>query len=63
MIREEGKEYDKKLDWLKYEILKTWKDEVTKIYIVPVVIGVSGMVSKNITRHLEIIGFDWLEKL
>ena len=28
----------------KYEILKMWKNEVTKVYIVPVVIGTLGMV-------------------
>ena len=48
---------------LKYEILKMWKDEVTKIYIFQVVIGVLGLILKNITRYLEIIGFDGLEKL
>ena len=40
-----------------------WNNEVTKVYIVPVVIGVLGMVSKNISRFLEMIGFDGLEKL
>ena len=37
-----------------------WKNEVIKVYIVLVVIGALGMVSKNITRYLEIIGFDGL---
>ena len=40
-----------------------WKNEVSKVYIVPVVIGALGMVSKNISRYLEIIGFDRMEKL
>ena len=40
-----------------------WKNEVTKVYIVLVVIGALGMVSKNIGRYLEIIGFSGLEKL
>ena len=40
-----------------------WKNEATKVYIVPIVIGASVMVSKNISRYLEIIGFDGLEKL
>ena len=48
---------------LKYEILKMWKNEITKVYIVPVVTGALGMISKNIRRYLEIIGFDGLEKL
>ena len=39
-----------------------WKNEITKDYIIPVVIGALGMVSKNITRYVEIIGFDGLEK-
>ena len=37
-----------------------WKNEVIKVYIVLVVIDALGMVSKNITRYLEIIGFDGL---
>ena len=49
-----------KLSDLKYEISKMWKNEVIKVYIVLVVIGALGMVSKNITRYLEIIGFDGL---
>ena len=40
-----------------------WKNEITKVYIVPVVTGALGMISKNIRRYLEIIGFDGLEKL
>ena len=48
---------------LKYKILKVWKIELTKVYIDAVVIGASGMVSKIISRYLEIIGFDASEKL
>ena len=40
-----------------------WKNEVTKVYIVPIVIGALGIILKNIGRYLEIIGFDELEKL
>lgn len=40
-----------------------WKNEITKDYIIPVVIDALGMASKNITRYVEIIGFDGLEKL
>ena len=40
-----------------------WKNELTKVYIVPVVVGALGLVSKNITRYLKIIGLDGLEKL
>ena len=48
---------------LKYESSKIWNNEVTKVYIAPVLIGALVMVSQNITRYLEIIGFDGLEKL
>lgn len=48
---------------LKYEILKIWKNGVTKVYIVPIVISALDMVWKNISWYLEIIGFDGLEKL
>ena len=40
-----------------------WKNEVAKVYSVSFVIGALGMVSKNISRYLEIIGFNGLEKL
>ena len=53
----------KKYADLKYEILKMWKNEVTKVYIVPVVIGALGMASKNKSRYLQITGFDGLEEL
>ena len=43
--------------------MKMWKNEVTNVHIVSVVIGAFGMVSKNISRYLEIIGFSELEKL
>ena len=39
-----------------------WENEVTKVYIVPIVIGALGTVSKNISGYLEIIDFDGLEK-
>ena len=39
------------------------KNEVTKVYTVPVVIGASRMVLKNIGRYLKIIGLGGLEKL
>ena len=38
-------------------------NEVTKLYIVPVVVSTLGLVLKNISRYLEITGFDGLEKL
>ena len=40
-----------------------WNNYVTKVYIVPVVFGTLGMVSKYISRYLEITGFHGLEKL
>ena len=40
-----------------------WNNYVTKVYIVPVVFSTLGMVSKYISRYLEITGFRGLEKL
>ena len=40
-----------------------WKNKVTEVYIVPVVIGALEMFLKNISRYLEITEFDRLEKL
>ena len=48
---------------LKYEILEMYRNEVTKVYIVLVVTGALGMVSRNISRYLVIIRLDGLEKL
>ena len=64
-LRIEKKEKDmvKNYTDLKYGILKKWKNEVTKVYIVPVVTGALRMVSKNNCRYLGIIGFGGLEKL
>ena len=63
MNRKEIKYKVKNYTNLKYDILKMWKNEVAKVYIVSFVIGALGMVSKNISRYLEIIGFNGLEKL
>ena len=35
-----------------------WKNEATEVYVAPVVIGALGMILKNISKYLEIIGFD-----
>ena len=43
---------------LKYEVIKVWKSEVTKVYIIPIVIGALGTVTKNITKYLENIDFE-----
>ena len=48
----EKKEKDKLKN---YTDLKMWKNEVTKVYIVLVVIGTLGMVSKSISKFLEVI--------
>ena len=42
---------------LKYELLKVWNTEVTKVYIIPIVIGALGIVTKNIVKYLEKIDF------
>ena len=39
------------------------KNEVTKVYIVLVVIGALGMVSKNVSQYVKMTGFNGLEKL
>ena len=57
----EAKENDKVKNYT--EIFKMQKNEVTKVYIAPIVIGALGTVSKNISRYLETIGFDRSKKL
>ena len=42
---------------LKYELLKVWNMEVTKVYIIPIVIGALGIVTKNVAKYLEKINF------
>ena len=42
---------------LKYELLKVWNTEVTKVYIMPIVIGALGIVTKNVAKYLEKINF------
>ena len=63
--RIEKKEKDKVKNYtdIKYEILKIWRNEETKVYIVPVIISTLGMVLENTSRYLEVIEFDGLEKL
>ena len=63
--RIEKKEKDKVKNYtdIKYEILKIWRNEETKVYIVPVIISTLGMVLENASRYLEVIEFDGLEKL
>ena len=41
----------------KYELLKVWITEVTKVHIIPVVIGALGIVTKNVAKYLEKIDF------
>ena len=58
-IRVEKKEKEKfeyYID-LKYELLKDWNTEVTKVYIIPNVTGALGIVTKNIVKYLEKIDF------
>ena len=42
---------------LKYELLKVWNTEVNKVYIIPIVIGALGTVTKNVAKYLEKIDF------
>ena len=42
---------------LKYELLKVWNREITKVYIIPIVIGALGIVAKNVAKYLEKIDF------
>ena len=42
---------------LKYELLKVWKTDVNKVYIIPIVIGALGTVTKNVAKYLEKIDF------
>ena len=62
-IKKKEKDKVKNYTDLKHEILKMWKNEVIKVSIVPDVISALGMVSKNISRYLEILGLDGLEEL
>ena len=38
---------------LKFELLKVWNTEITKVYIIPIIIGALGMVTNNIVKYLE----------
>ncbi|XP_065055325.1 uncharacterized protein LOC135683870 [Rhopilema esculentum] len=42
---------------LKYELLKVWNREITKVYIIPIVIGALGIVTNNVAKYLEKIDF------
>eukprot|EP00795_Rhopilema_esculentum_P007658 gene7658-13482_t len=52
---------------LKYELLKVWNREITKVYIIPIVIGALEIVTKNVAKYLEKIdfkpGLDPLQKI
>ena len=39
-----------------------WKSQVTKVYIVPVVICSLGMVWRNVSRYIEVFGSYRLQK-
>ena len=58
-IRVEKKEKEKFEHYtdLKYELLKVWNREITKVYIIPIVIGALGTVTKNVAKYLEKIDF------
>ena len=43
---------------LKYQILIMWKDEVKKVVILPVVIRVLGVVSKNFKNYIAALDFE-----
>ena len=40
---------------LKYEVLKVWRAEVQKVFIVPIIIGALGSVTKKLVKNLEMI--------
>ena len=40
---------------LKYELLKVWKGEVTKLYILPVIIGALGTKTNNVQKNLDLL--------
>ena len=42
---------------LKYALLKVWNTEIIKVYIIPIVIGALGVVTKNVSKYLEKIDF------
>ena len=42
---------------LKYEVLKVWRAEVQKVFIVPIIIGALGSVTKKLGKNLEMINF------
>ena len=42
---------------LKYEVLKVWRAEVQKVFIVPIIIGALGSVTKKLGTNLEMINF------
>ena len=43
---------------LKYQVLKTWKDEIKKVAIIPVVIRAFGVVSKNCKNYISALDFE-----
>ena len=38
---------------LKYMLPKVWKGEVTKVFILPVIIGALGTMTNNVQNHLD----------
>ena len=43
---------------LKYEILKCWKGEVKKAFIIPIIVGALGLVTKNLRPNLQKINVE-----
>ena len=56
-VEKKGKEKFEYYNDLKYEIMKVWSSEVTKVYIIPIIVGALGTVTKNISKFLEKIEF------
>ena len=46
---------------LKYEVLKVWRAEVQKVFIVPIIIGALGSVTKKLGKNLEMINFQFCQ--
>ena len=53
-IKEREKTKIEKYTNLKYELLKVWKGKVTKVFILPVIIGAWGTMTKNVQDKLKI---------
>ena len=42
---------------LKFELRTAWKTEIKNVYILPIVIGALGIITKNVVKYLQKIDF------